>query len=359
MLTAINGYSDLTLRRLKADNPLRQYIEEIKKAGQRSAALTHQLLAFSRQQVLQPVVLDLNEVIADTIKMLQRLISEDIQLTTTLNPKVGRVMVDPGQFSQILMNLAINARDAMPQGGKLTIETANVFLDPVYTRRHVGVLPGAYVLLAVSDTGSGMSDETKQHIFEPFFTTKELGLGTGLGLATVYGIVKQSGGNIEVYSEEKIGTTFKIYLPRVADEIDATIISDTSVKMSAGTETILLVEDEELVRNLSKEILETCGYTVIAARNGFEALELCDDGNCNFDLLMTDVIMPQMGGRELAEKLTKRLPKIPVLFTSGYTDDAVVRHGTIEINTNFIQKPFTPEALATKIRGILDNSYKS
>jgi PAS domain S-box-containing protein len=256
MLTAINGYSDLTLRRLGKDDPLRRNIEEIKKAGERSADLTHQLLAFSRQQILQPIVMDVNKTITDTINMLQRLIGEDIQLTATLNSMIGRVKVDPGQFSQIIINLAVNARDAMPEGGKLTIETANVFLEQNYTQQHIGILPGAYVMLAVSDTGNGMSDETKQHIFEPFFTTKEVGLGTGLGLATVYGIVKQSGGNIEVYSETAVGTTFKIYFPRVAEQVDEEKTTSFPPEMAIGTETILLVEDEELVRNLAREILE-------------------------------------------------------------------------------------------------------
>lgn len=359
MLTVINGYSDLTLRYLKPDDPLRHNIEEVKKAGQRSASLTYQLLAFSRQQILQPVVVDLNEIIADTIKMLHRLIGEDIQLTTALNPQVGRVLVDPGQLSQIVMNLAINARDAMPNGGKLTVEVANVFLDEVYTRQHVGVLPGDYVMLAVSDTGTGMSDNVKQHIFEPFFTTKEIGRGTGLGLATVYGIVKQSSGNIEFYSEEGVGTTFKVYLPRVGEQMSATELSDASSEKLEGNETILLVEDEELVRNLTRQILSEYGYTVLEAQDGLEALEICDNGECKFDLLMTDVVMPRMGGRELAEKLTARLPNLRILFTSGYTDDAVVRHGVIGANTNFIQKPFTPKEMANKIRAILDNSSAS
>lgn len=356
MLTAINGYSDLTLRRLKPDNPLRHNIEEIKKAGQRSADLTHQLLAFSRRQILQPLVLDLNEVIGETIKMLQRLIGEDIQLTTILNPKVGRVKVDPGQFSQIIMNLTVNARDAMPQGGKLTIATSNVFLEPDYTRRHTGVLPGAYVLLTFSDSGTGMSAETKEHIFEPFFTTKAIGQGTGLGLATVYGIVRQSGGNIEVDSEQGLGTTFKVYLPRVAEQPGAEKIKETSAELPKGTETILLVEDEEMVRNLTRQILEECGYTIIEARDGLEALKICETEEYKFDLLVTDVIMPQMGGRQLAEIFKSKLPEMRILFTSGYTDDAVVRRGVIETNTNFIQKPYSPIGLANKIREILNNS---
>jgi PAS domain S-box-containing protein len=358
MLTAINGYSELTLRRLDQDSPLRNNIEEIKKAGQRSAELTNQLLAFSRQQILRSVVLDINEVLTDTIKMLQRVIGEDVKLTTTLNPKVGRVKADPGQLTQVIMNLAINARDAMPQGGKLTIETSNIFLDPVYTRQHIGVLPGAYVLLAVTDTGSGMSPETKRHLFDPFFTTKKVGEGTGLGLATVYGIIKQFGGNIEVYSEQGFGTTVKVYLPRVSDAVTEKI-NPIAAEMPKGTERILLVEDEQLVRQLSREILEECGYTVHEAADGFEALEICEQNDCKFDLLMTDVVMPKMGGRELAEKLTARLPDLRILFTSGYTDDAVVRHGVIEVGTNFIQKPFTPGSLAKKVRELLGVSKVS
>ncbi|HEV8160188.1 MAG TPA: PAS domain S-box protein [Pyrinomonadaceae bacterium] len=354
MLTAINGYSELTLRALESDNPLRHNIEEIKKAGERSALLTHQLLAFSRRQVLQPVVLDLNEIITDTSKMLERMIGEDVELVIALEPETGLVNVDPGQLSQIIMNLAVNARDAMPQGGRLTIETANIFLEPDDARQKVGILPGAYVMLAVCDTGDGIDDKILQHIFEPFFTTKNIGKGTGLGLSTVYGIVKQSGGNIEVDSKVGAGATFRIYLPRVAEQSEAAEIKDTSAELPSGTETILLVEDEELVRNLSREILETCGYTVIEARNGLEALEVCENGNCKINLLMTDVVMPQMGGRELAEKLTEKLPSLKILFTSGYTNEGMVRNGVIETSTNFIQKPFTFDALARKVRELLD-----
>jgi CheY-like chemotaxis protein len=355
MLTAINGYSDMTLRRMAQDNPLRGNIEEIRSAGDRSAALTHQLLAFSRQQILQPVVLNINDVVTDTIEILHRLIGEDIQLNTVLNQKVGRVKVDPGQFSQIVMNLAINARDAMPRGGKLTIETANVFLKPDYTDNHQGILPGDYVMLAVSDSGAGISDEDRKHIFEPFFTTKEVGKGTGLGLATVYGIVKQSGGSIEVESEKGVGTTFKIYVPLVTDILTAGKTLDTHAAMQKGTETILLVEDEEVVRNLARKILITCGYKVLEAENGVEALSMCETGDFKFDLLMTDVVMPVMGGRELAEILTLKFPNLKILFTSGYTDDAVVRQGVIATNTNFIQKPYTPEAMSNKVRQVLNN----
>jgi CheY-like chemotaxis protein len=287
--------------------------------------------------------------------MLQRLIGEDIQIKTTLNPNIDQVIVDSAQLSQILMNLAVNARDAMPRGGKLTIKTDNISLDTDYARRHVGIAPGDYVLLSVSDTGIGMNHQTQQHIFEPFFTTKERDQGSGLGLATVYGIVKQSGGNIEVASDLGAGTTFKIYLPRVKKRIPQVKKPDTFVELVAGTETILLVEDEEVVRKLSRRILEICGYNVIETRNGIEALESCAVGDCKFDLLMTDVVMPKMGGSELAEKLRLKLPNLKILFTSGYTNEAVIRHGVKVGNVNFIQKPFSPKQLANKIRKIFDS----
>ncbi len=357
MLTAINGYSELILKSLSADDPLRRHVEEIKKAGTRSAELTHQLLAFSRRQILQAKVLDLNKVISDTIIMLQRLIGEDIQLIASLSPDVGLIEADPGQLSQVLVNLIVNSRDAMPQGGSIVIETESIFIDEYYANHHVSIKPGDYVMLAVSDTGIGMEDDIKKQIFEPFFTTKEIGKGTGLGLATVYGIVKQSGGNIWVYSEAGRGTSFKIYLPRIA--VPPTILEVPSGKTSfqTGSETILLVEDEETVRNLSREVLELCGYKVIEAENGLAALAICKKYQKQIDLLMTDVVMPQMGGRELAETLTQIYPQMRVLFTSGYTDDAIFRHGMIEIGKNFIQKPFTFEALACKIRELFDQPF--
>jgi PAS domain S-box-containing protein len=354
MLTAINGYSDLTLRRLKADDPLRYNIEEIKKAGERSAALTHQLLAFSRKQILKPKVLDINEVIADISKLLQRLIGEDVQLSIVTNPKVGCMEVDPGQLTQVIMNLSVNARDAMPRGGNLIIETSNVYLSEEYATLHYPTKPGAYVMLAVSDNGVGIEEEALQHIFEPFYTTKEVGKGTGLGLATVYGIVKQSNGFIWVYSEVGKGTTFKIYFPRV-DEICR--LEETSAEaedVPGGSETILLVEDEEAVRNLARQILESCGYKIIEARNGIEALSLCQNSDSQIDLLITDVVMPKMGGRELAEKISQLNPQIRQLFMSGYTDDAIIRQGMITEDMNFIQKPFTFETLAQKVREALD-----
>ncbi|MDQ6786417.1 MAG: response regulator [Acidobacteriota bacterium] len=359
MLTAINGYSNLTLRRLKDEDPLRHNIEEIKKAGERSAALTHQLLAFSRKQVLKPEVLDINQSVGEISFMLKRLIGEDVQLVSALSQEIGQVKVDPGQLSQVIMNLAVNARDAMPQGGALTIETKNVYLDEEFAASHVPTVAGHYVMLAVSDTGSGIAPEMQEHIFEPFFTTKEVGKGTGLGLATVYGIVKQSGGFIWVDSELGCGTTFKIYLPRVDENFDTERKYDTTEEMAAGTEKIMLVEDEQMVRDLTRQILEDCGYAVIEASNGAEAFELCSQDECEIDLLMTDVVMPKIGGRELAEKLAETHPQMKVLFTSGYTDDSVVRHGVIQAGTNFIQKPYSPTDLALKVRTILDTGNKN
>lgn len=354
MLTAINGYSELTLRRLKEDDPIRRNIEEIKKAGERSADLTHQLLAFSRKQVLKPRILDLNEVISDISKMLQRLIGEDIQLNISPDTNLGLIEADPGQLSQVIMNLVVNARDAMPNGGNLFIKTENVFLDREYVYQHFTVRAGSYVMLAVTDTGVGINEDIQQYIFEPFFTTKEVGKGTGLGLATVYGIIKQSGGYIWVYSEVGKGSTFKIYLPRVDEDVQILEENEDAESIPGGTETILLVEDEEMVRNLSHQILKTCGYKVVEARNGVEALSICQKSDLKIDLLMTDVVMPQMGGRELAEKLSQICPQIRLLFTSGYTDDAIIRQGVIKTGENFIQKPFTFEALAKKVREMLD-----
>ena len=354
MLTAINGYSDLALRKVGVDGTIRGYLEEIKKAGERSALLTNQLLAFSRRQILHPQMITVNDVINDTMNMLKRMIGEDIDLVTRLKSTAGSIKFDPGQLGQVLVNLAVNARDAMPDGGKLTIETSNIFIDPNYASTHVGLLPGAYVLLSVSDTGTGMSSDVQEQIFEPFFTTKAVGKGTGLGLATVYGIVRQSGGGIFVYSEEGHGTTFKIYIPRVADEHPSEEEPEITPKLAIGTETILLVEDEELVRSLSRQVLESCGYHVIEASDGIEALEILEKDTGSIDLLITDVIMPRMGGRELSERLRSMRPELPILFASGYTDEAVVRHGVLDSNINFLQKPFTLDDVARKVRDLLD-----
>ena len=354
LLTVITGYSDLLLRRVGVDEGARSKIGEIKKAAERAASLTRQLLAFSRKQVLEPKVIDLTETVADMDKMLKRLIGEDIQLVTLLDPRLGRVNVDPGQIEQVLMNLCVNARDAMPEGGKLTVETKSVYLDAAYARSHDSVRPGWYVMLAVSDTGHGMDAETRERIFEPFFTTKEQGKGTGLGLSTVYGIVKQSGGNIWVYSEVGHGTTFKVYLPVVESQVSAEAEAPAP-QVQRGSETILLVEDEEAVRVLLQDILEAEGYTVLVAPNGHEALHACEQRGGPIHLLLTDVVMPGMSGRELVERLTERCAAAKVLYMSGYTDDAVVRHGVLDEGVNFLQKPFTPDAVLRKVRETLDD----
>jgi CheY-like chemotaxis protein len=331
-------------------------VEEIKKAAHRAAALTHQLLAFSRQQVLAPQILDLNLLVADVEKMLRRLIGEDIELRTALARDLGAVQADPGQLQQVIMNLAVNARDAMPQGGKLTIETADAELDETYAQEHVPTQAGRYVMLAVTDTGIGMDAAIKAHVFEPFFTTKEKGKGTGLGLATVYGIVKQSGGYIWVYSEPGHGTTFKIYLPRVEGAPRPTAPKPAAPESLRGSETVLLVEDEAAVRNLTRRVLEGYGYTMLTTENGYEALRVAQERQGPIHLLLTDVVMPKMGGRELAERLTPARPEMKVLYLSGYTDDAIVHHGVLEPGIAFLQKPFTPQVLGRKVREVLDES---
>jgi PAS domain S-box-containing protein len=358
LLTVISGYSDITLRRMREEDPVHRNISEVKKAAERAAGLTRQLLAFSRKQVMQPKVLNLNNVIAELEKMLRRLIGEDVALHTAPQPELGSVKADPGQIEQIIMNLAINARDAMPRGGNLTIETANVYLDDEYARNHIAVTAGPFVLLAISDTGTGMDQETQTRAFEPFFTTKESGRGTGLGLSTVYGIVKQSGGNIWVYSELGRGTTFKIYLPRV-DEGAQEYERAESEGATQGTETVLLAEDEEAVRKLARQILEMYGYHVLEAANGGAALLLCERHRGSIQLLITDVVMPEMSGRELADRLARLHPEMKVLFMSGYTDNAVVHHGVLIGETNFIQKPFPTEGLVRKVREVLDTPKKS
>ena len=354
LLTVILGRTDIILRQLKTEDPIRRGIELIQRTAGRAAELTKQLLAFSRKQVLEAVVLDLGAVTIDMKEMLARLIGEDIALVTTIAPSLGRVKADRGQIEQVVMNLAINARDAMPKGGHLIVETDNVDLDDEYVRRHMGARPGPHVMLAVSDSGLGIPREHQRHIFEPFFTTKEQGKGTGLGLATVYGIVKQSGGYIEVDSEPDRGTTFRIYLPRVDAAESATDRAARPAAPAGGTETILLVEDEEGVRELARDILRASGYTVIEARNGPEALLLSERHQGPLDLLLTDVVMPRMSGRELAERMGPLHPDLSVLYMSGYTDDAVIRHGVLGADTAFLQKPFTPAALVQRVRETLD-----
>jgi len=358
LLTVILGRTDILLTQIKAEDPLRRGIALIQRTAGRAAELTKQLLAFSRKQVLEAVVLDLGVVTTDMKEMLARLIGEDIALVTNLAATLGHVKADRGQIEQVVMNLAINARDAMPQGGQLVVETANADLDDEYVRRNVGSRPGPHVMLAVSDSGVGIPRELQRHIFEPFFTTKEQGKGTGLGLATVYGIVKQSGGYIEVDSEPGRGTTFRIYLPRVDSASPAAERSPRAAAPTGGTETILLVEDEDGVRELARDILRSSGYTVLEGRNGAEGLLLGERHQGALDLLLTDVVMPRMSGRELAERMVSLRPELSVLYMSGYTDDAVIRHGVLGSDTAFLQKPFTPAALVQRVRETLDQARR-
>ena len=355
LLTTIIGNADLALMDLQEETPVYHCIEEMRKAGKRAAALTRQLLAFSRKQTIQPEIVNLNEIIMESEKMLRRLIGEDIDFVTVYEEEPWHVCMDPGQVDQILMNLAVNARDAMPKGGKLTIETANVDLDERYFREHgVKSEPGQYIMVAVTDTGVGMDRETQARIFEPFFTTKGLGRGTGLGLSTTFGIVKQNNGLIWVYSEEGKGTTFKIYLPRSEKQSETSGQEKRPLPQIRGTETILLVEDEEALRDLAKRMLGEYGYTVVFAGDGEEALKRADDHKDAIHLLLTDVVMPAMDGKELAEKLQSKRPEMKVLFMSGYTDNAVAHHGILDAGLNFIQKPFTAASLAQKVREVLD-----
>jgi len=356
LLMTIKGCSELLLGAFDRRDPRREEVEEILKAADRATSLTRQLLAFGRRQVLQPQVLDLNAVVLNMDKMLRRLIGEDIQLITSLDPELWSIKVDPGMIEQVVMNLAVNARDAMPSGGKLTIETNNVVHDEEYAKRHVSVQAGYYVMLAISDTGCGMDKETQSHLFEPFFTTKETGKGSGLGLSTVYGIIKQSGGNIWAYSEPGLGTTFKIYMPRVDRAAKVYRPSQKTKEAGApgGTETILLVEDEESVRSMVSKILTNKGYTVLEARQGNEAMDICERYEGSIHLMVTDVIMPQMSGRELAGRLSALRPEMRVLYMSGYPDNTIVHHGVLEPGTAFLQKPFTINALELKVREVLD-----
>ena len=356
LLTVMIGRSQLLLRRLETQDSVRPELELIQEAAGQAAELTRQLLAFSRKQVLRPTVLDLNRAVANLGAMLKRLIGEDIVLVTELAPTLGCVKADPGQIQQVVMNLAANARDAMPRGGRLTIETANVDLDATYARRHAGVPPGPYVMLAVTDTGLGMAPETQAHIFEPFFTTKGPGQGTGLGLATVYGVVKQSDGHIWVYSEPGRGTTFKIYLPRVNATVTPEETDPNGAPLSPGHETILLAEDAPAVRALARDVLQAQGYTVLEAQHGREALTIGEQHAGPIHLLLTDVVMPEMNGRELVERLAPIRPTTPILYMSGYTDNVVVHHGVLDRSAVFLEKPFTPAALVCKVRQVLDTN---
>ncbi len=356
ILTAITGYADLLLDDLGAADARREDVAEIRKAADRAAGLTRQLLAFSRQQVMQAKVIDLNSLVSETENMLGRLLGEDVELATRLASDLAPVRADPGQIEQVIMNLAVNARDAMPQGGKLTIETANVDLDASYAHEHFPVRPGPYVMLAVGDTGTGMDEATQAHLFEPFFTTKEKGKGTGLGLATVYGIVKQSGGYVWVYTELGHGTTFKIYLPRVMESLAPRSSEARQAPTIGGSETVLIAEDEAAVRAVARQALERQGYTVLEAPSAEAALDLAQRHSGPLHLLLTDVVMPGMSGRALASRLVELRPELRVIYMSGYTDEAITRHGMLEPGLTYVQKPFTPDALARKVREVLDGA---
>jgi two-component system, cell cycle sensor histidine kinase and response regulator CckA len=353
LLTAIHGYSELLGDELGPESPHQDDLGEIRRAAERASSLTRQLLAFSRRQILDPRVLDLRDSVRGLESMLTRLIGESIEIVVRMTDEEARVKADPGQLEQIILNLTLNARDAMPKGGTLFIEVVNVELGESYARQHVSAKAGRYVMLGVSDTGIGMDAATQERIFEPFFTTKGEGQGTGLGLSTVYGVVKQSGGNIWVYSEPGHGSTFKVYLPRV-DELADNPVALPATDVLTGSETILVVEDEPGVRLLVRKILERYGYRVLVAATPRAALDLAQDYNDRIDLLMSDVVLPEMSGRSLSQQIVANRPEIRVVFMSGYTDDAIVHHGVLDPGTPFLQKPFTPDALARKVRSVLN-----
>ena len=355
LLTVILGYNSMILD-VAQDRELRSYALQISAASERAATLTRQLLAFSRRQVLQPKVLDLNSLLLNLDKMLQRLIGEDIEMVTVPAQYLGSIKADPGQIEQVIMNLVVNARDAMPEGGKLTMESGNVDFDETYTSEHTDVVAGRYVMLAITDTGIGMDADSLARVFEPFFTTKAIGRGTGLGLSTVYGIVKQSGGSISVYSEPGRGTCFKIYLPRVDETPEARQNQSAFVASDRGTETILLVEDDRQVRELAQFILTGCGYSVLEADGPIIGTSLCEQHVGTIHLLLTDVVMPGISGRELAKQIVAQRPDIKVLYMSGYTNNAIVHQGVLDTGTFFLPKPFTPASLAAKVREVLDLS---
>jgi CheY-like chemotaxis protein len=356
LLTAINGYADITLDGLSAGNPLRDGVENIRKAGDKAAALTRQLLAFGRRQIIETKVLNVNEVVENNAKILSRVIGEDIQFVTTLDRGLRAIRSDPGQIEQILMNLAVNARDAMPQGGKLTIETRNVHLDDTYAENHAVDGAGDYIMIAVTDTGCGMDAETQAQIFEPFFTTKEVGKGTGLGLSIVYGIVKQNKGNIWVYSEPGKGTTFKVYFPQVEERASVAAKSGPlKLVVATHSEVILVVEDDDIVRQLVCAVLQKGGYQTISARNGAEALELCKQDDGRIGLVLSDLVMPEMSGPALIAQLSAITPGLKALHMSGYASDAVVRHGYVGSSIPFIQKPFSAIDLLQKVRDVLES----
>jgi len=359
LLTIIKGYAELALNRTMAQLELHADIERIADASERATTLVRQLLAFSRKQVLQPKILDLNDIVLGLDNLLRRLMSEDIGMQTLVGKDVGAVKADPGQIEQVIMNLVVNARDAMPNGGRLVIETSNADLDDAYAREHATVKPGQYVMLAVSDTGVGMDADTLAHIFEPFYTTKASGKGTGLGLSTVYGIVKQSGGYIWVYSEPGRGSSFKVYLPRVGGPAETSSQSKKDTRARRGTETILLVEDEPAVRELTRLVLTAQGYSVVEALHPEDAERLCENGKGEIHLLLTDLVMPGVSGHELAKRITARRPKIKVLYMSGYTHNMIASGGMLERGIAFLQKPFTPATLVEKVRDVLDGVHST
>jgi two-component system cell cycle sensor histidine kinase/response regulator CckA len=357
LLTTILGNAELGLMDLAKDNPANQNFKEIIKAGKSATSLTRQLLAFSRKQILQPVILNLNKVTANIEKMLQRMIGEDLDLITLLEPNLDNVMADPGQMEQIIMNLVVNARDAMPLGGKITIETANVNLDKTYfLHQKVASDPGPYVMLSISDTGKGMDKKTQSRIFEPFFTTKEKGRGTGLGLSTVYGIVKQNNGYIWAYSEPEKGTTFKVYLPWAKGDEVLPQKEKTFTSQLTGSETILIAEDDDSLRNFAQKVLKRQGYKVLEAENGEDALRIANEYQGPIELMLTDVVMPKMNGKETAERIQPLYPQMKVIYMSGYTDNSIAHYGILAPEVNFLEKPFTPEVLTRKVREVLDKS---
>lgn len=353
-MTAVLGYGGIAIKLLKNGDPAKKHMETVMNAAKMATHLTKQLLAFSRKQIIQPEVVNLNAVIEEMGKMLRRIIGENVEFEIVPATGPWNVKVDVGQIEQALMNLVVNAKDAMPGGGKLTIETSNVLLDEKYAQGHIDTVPGEHVMISVSDTGHGMTDEVKSHIFEPFFTTKEKGKGTGLGLAMVHGIVKQNNGHIYVYSESGRGTTFKIYLPRVEECAEARKKETEAVDARHGTETVLVVEDQDVVRQLAADVLTGLGYTVLEAKEGLDALDLCKKYHGMIHLLLTDVIMPKMGGRELAEKIKELHPAIKVLYMSGYTDNTIAHHGILDKGVHLIHKPFTESGLAREVRRVLD-----